>query len=216
MPFTYLFESEERVNKIEILLKQIQESGIENIYDSQSAALEALALESDIYLGVDGKLQDIRILAIRGASFTGGMGHEWTRFVLDEEFKEGEVINVEFVLSNYKNDTLIEERYTAFPPKNASIQTLKAYKAGYIKDMERAQVKINEYRKKHPCKLFLHNESKLPFRMVFIGKYLYLSSFLNSVKAVESPVMKIPSTSTLYKVCEEYYKWVRDNAEEQI
>lgn len=51
--------------------------------------------------------------------------------------------------------------------------------------------------------------------MVFIGKYLYLSTFLNNVKAADAPVMKILATSTLYKVCEEYYEWIKDNAERQ-
>ena len=101
-------------------LTQIQRNGIEKVYQSQALALEDLAQEHDIYLGMNGEKQDIRILAIRGASFTGGMGHEWTRFVLDEEFKEGMEINVEFVLSDYRNEKLIEERYTAFPPPNAS------------------------------------------------------------------------------------------------
>lgn len=214
--YTYYFELQKELSKIAVSLEEIQRNGIEKIYQSQTLALEELAQEKDIYLGVDGTPQDIMILAIRGASFTGGMGHEWTRFVLDEEFKEGQKINVEFVLSDYRNEKLIEERYIAFPPTNASEKTLELYKEEYLQDMKRAQEKINQYRKRHLCKLYLHNEARLPFRMVFIGKYLYLSTFLRHVKATDAPVIKIPSTSTLYKVCREYYEGIRDNADRQF
>ena len=214
--YTHYFELKKEMKNIIDTLTQIQSNGIEKVYQSQALALQELAQENDIYIGMNGEKQDIRILAIRGVSFTGGMGHEWTRFVLDEEFKEGMEINVEFVLSDYRNEKLIEERYTAFLPSNASEKTLEVYKEEYIQDMKRAQEKIEQYHKKHPCKLYLHNESRLPFRMVFMGKYLYLSTFLNHVKATDAPVIKIPSTSTLYKACEEYYEWIRDNAERQF
>lgn len=215
IPYSYFAELNEKAKIIEKLLQEVKENGVEKIYSSQSVALEELAKEKGIYLGLDGKIQTIKILAIRGSSFTGAMGHDWTRFVLDEEFKSGMTINIEFVLSNYKNEKLIEERYTAFSSSKAPKETLEMYKRGYIQDMKRAHMKINEYRKAHECQLFLHNEARLPFRMVFIGKYLYLSTFLNKVKAADAPVMKIPATSTLYKVCEEYYEWIRDNAEKQ-
>lgn len=214
--YAYFSESEKQNMKITTILNQIKESGIEASFDCQASALKALEQEKDIYLGNDGKVQDIRILAIRGSSFTGGMGHEWRRFILDEEFKKDEVINVEFVLSNYRNETLIKERYTAFLPQQTNEKTLEAYKREYINDMKKVQQEITKYHESHPCKLFLHNEAKLPFRMIFIGKYLYLSTFLRLKKAVETPVMKIPYTSTLYKVCEEYYEWVKYNAEERL
>jgi len=215
IPYTNYYEIKKKYKKIEEILCELQKDGIERVYQSQSLALEELAQEKDIYLGLNGEIQDIRILAIRGASFTGGMGHEWTRFVLDEEFKLGMTINVEFVLSNYRNEKLIEERYTAFLPQPASKKAFEKYKKEYMEDIKRAQAKINQYRKDNPCRLYLHNEARLPFRMVFIGKYLYLSTFLNAVKAANAPVMKIPATSTLYKVCEEYYEWIRSNAEKQ-
>lgn len=215
IPYTYYAEIDRKVKTINKLLQEVKENGVEKTYSSQSVALEELAEEKNIYLGLDGNIQTIRILAIRGSSFTGAMGHDWTRFVLDEEFKLGMAIDIEFVLSNYKNEKLIEERYTAFSSSNAPKETLEMYKRGYIEDMKSAHAKINEYRKSHECQLFLHNEARLPFRMVFIGRYLYLSTFLNKVKAVDAPVMKIPATSTLYKVCEEYYEWIKDNAEKQ-
>ncbi|MDC7286379.1 DUF4062 domain-containing protein [Blautia schinkii] len=215
VPYACLSELQRKMDEIKTHMNQMQISGINEIFDSQTLALKALEKEKDIYLGWNGEVNPIRILAIRGSSFTGGMGHEWTRFVLDEEFKEGKTIDIEFVLSDYKNETLIAERYTAFQAMQASAVALQKYKKDYVSDMKRVQAKINDYRKNHPCKLFLHNEAKLPFRMVFIGKYLYLSTFLNSVKAAEAPVLKISSTSTLYKVCEEYYKWIKSNSIEQ-
>lgn len=215
IPYAYYAELNSKAKIIDKLLQEVKENGVDKIYSSQSVALEELAKEKDIYLGLNGKIQTIKILAIRGSSFTGAMGHDWTRFVLDEEFKLGRTIDIEFVLSNYKNEKLIEERYTAFSSSKAPKETLEMYKRGYIQDMKRAHMKINEYRKNHKCQLFLHNEARLPFRMVFIGKYLYLSTFLNNVKAADAPVMKILATSTLYKVCEEYYEWIKDNAERQ-
>ncbi len=216
IPYTNYCEIKKKYKKMEQILSELQKDGIEKIYQTQSIALEELAQEKDIYLGLNGEIQDICILAIRGSSFTGGMGHEWTRFVLDEEFKLGMTINIEFVLADYRNEKLIEERYTAFQSSRPSKKELEKYKKEYTQDMKRAQAKINQYRKDNPCILYLHNEAKLPFRMVFIGKYLYLSTFLNYVKAANAPVMKIPATSTLYKVCKEYYEWIRDNAERQV
>ncbi len=215
IPYAYLGELKKKVKLMEESLQEVQDNGIEKIYLSQSLALEGLAKEKSIYLGINGEIQPIRILAIRGSSFTGAMGHDWTRFVLDEEFKSGMTINIEFVLSDYRNEKLIEERFAAFSSLNSSKEAFEIYKKGYVQDMETAQMKINEYRKSHPCQLFLHKEAKLPFRMVFIGKYLFLSTFLNNVKAADAPVMKIPCTSTLYKICMEYYEWIRDNAEKQ-
>lgn len=216
IPYAYFIKLEKKAEIIEKLLQELKGKGVEKIYSSQSDALKELAEEKDIYLGLDGKIQPIKILAIRGYSFTGAMGHDWTRFVLDEEFKLGMEIEIEFVLSSDKNEKLIEERYTAFfSPSKVHKETLEIYKMRYIQDMQRTHMKINEYRKNHKCQLFLHNEARLPFRMVFIGKYLYLSTFLNNVKATDAPVMKIPVTSSLYKVCAEYYEWIRNSAKEQ-
>ena len=220
VPYTVLSESEEKVKAIEEYLEQMKAKGIEAAYDSQSSALLALEEQAQrdhrsIYLGPQNEVADIRILAIRGASFAGVMGHEWTRFILDEEFKGDLPLKIEFVLSDPANETLIKERYDAFHVKSAfnNEQSYEAYKAGYKRDMEMVQSNIMNYKKVHPeCALYLHNEPRLPFRMVFMGKYLYLSTFLDSVKAVNSSVVKIPYTSVLYRVCDEYYCWVRQNS----
>ena len=92
---------------------------------------------------------------------------------------------------------------------------MEEFREVYQKDMETVQSRIEIYKKKHPCRLFLHHEAKLPFRMIFIGKYLYLSTFISTVPAALAPVMKIPYSSSLYKVCQEYYNWIK-NKEDTI
>ena len=218
VPHSHYSELESRFSEIETAFNHIRTKGIEYVYDSQTTVLKALAEDTieNVYYGKDGKAKDIKVLAIRGASFAGVMGHDWTRFILDNEFKPEENINVEFILSNYKNEELIEERYTAFTKeKNSNQEALEKYKKEYMDEMKTVQQRIFEYQKTHPCRLFLHNESKLLFRMVFMGDYLYLSSFLKYKKAAESPVMKIASSSSLYELCKEYYEWVKKGSIEK-
>ena len=220
VPYNILSKSEEKVEEIEKYLEQMKAESIEAAYDSQTSALNALETEAkenwrSIYLNSQNQLADIRVLAIRGASFAGPMGHEWTRFILDEEFKGDVPINIEFILSNSSNEPLVRERYDACRNRTVSAdeQSYEVFKAGYKRDMESVQNNIQNYKRTHPlCELYLHDEPRLPFRMVFMGKYLYLSTFLDSTKAVDSSVVKIPYTSILYKVCDEYYNWVKQNS----
>lgn len=64
----------------------------------------------------------------------------------------------------------------------------------------------------YECKLYIHNVAELPFRMVFLGEYLYLSFFLNAVKATDSTVYEVRQGSALYSACLEYYDRIKINS----
>lgn len=207
IPYVNFHETNKKKEEIEIEFHILQKNGIETIFDSQAHVFSSLSKEKNIYLGKDGKIVPIRILAIRGISFVE-MGREWRQFILDDKYKDGNIVPVEFILGNECNDELIKGRYDAFKDFAKNFET---FKSNYKNDMSRVKTAIQNYN--NPCKLYLHNESRLPFRMIFIGEYLYLSSFIKDKQARNVPVMKISSSSSLYQVCEEYYNWIKSSSD---
>ena len=212
VPASYLNKLRQNVEHLENKLNELTANGIETIYDSQTSAILSLAesaQQENIYLDASGNLQKIRVLAIRGISFVqSGMGHEeWSRFIISSVFKRKQIIPVEFVLADYQNQKLIEYRYKAF---SRQVETIEEFYDSYQEEMKTVQRSIQQYKKNNPCSLYYHQEARLPFRMIFIGKFLFLSTFISDVPASRAPVMKIPYTSSLYKVCEEYYDWIKN------
>ena len=183
VPFSCLFEANKNVQRLQSELDRLITNGIEAVYDTQSSAIIALEDEArkgtNIYLDQSGKVSEIKILAIRGISFTQkGMGHEeWSKFIMNDTYKRKQEVPVEFLLADCSNEKLIEDRYSAF---RKEAETLADFKTSYQEEMEIVQTRIKQYKGKHPCTLYLHHESKLPFRMIFIGKYLFLSTFIRA------------------------------------
>lgn len=203
------------------LLRNKIGQSVDNIFKSQDEAIATLLKESeseDIYLDKDGKVAPIRVLAIRGVSFIRkGLGHnvmsEWSQFTLPDYYNGKGDVPVEYVLGDSENEELIKNRYSSFTLDASS--DFERFMDQYKTDMKEVHDKIFDYRRRgKPCKLFLHNEERLPFRLIFIGRYVYLSTFSHGKKATQAPVIRIPSTSTLYTVCEEYYNWIKNNANE--
>lgn len=188
-----------------IKYQKLSDEGITEIFPNQESAIKSLNQlnDSDIYDDdMNGSTPRIRVLAIRGESFVMA-GHDWQPYILGRKKKGKRTIEVEFVLGDPQNIELIRTRYEALGKQLTKIDhTFEDFAADYQQNMQYVKEKILEI----PfCTLYEHTESRLPFRMVFLGSYLYLSTFLNNTPAAEAPVFKIHKNSTLYKVCDEYY-----------
>lgn len=209
IPYTYLYNSLETIDKINRQLHDLQQNGVEKIFKNQRDAIESLEKsDCNLYIGKDGEIKPNKILAIRGDSFVT-MGHDWCKFLLDDEYKNDKEVPIEFILGNENNEELIKGRYDAFKKKQDTYEDYLRFSKRYKKEMQNVQQKILEYKQEHICELFKHNESRLPFRMIFIGCYLYLSVFTGDIPAAGSPVIKISEHSILYRACEEYYEWIK-------
>lgn len=212
IPYAYLYDSLETIEKIKRQLQDLQQSGVEKIFKNQQEAIESLEnSDYNLYIGKDGKIKTNKILAIRGDSFVT-MGHDWCKFLLDDKYKNDKEVPIEFILGNENNEELIKGRYQAFNKKQDTYEDYLKFMKKYQKEMQNVQQKILEYKQEHICELFKHNESRLPFRMIFIGCYLYLSVFTSDIPAAGSPVIKISEHSMLYRVCEEYYEWIKTSS----
>lgn len=172
--------------KIEQELKNITASGIIKVFDNQHYAIK------DYYKKTP---QNVRILCIRGESFLSDDLWDFS----EEDIKEA-------ILGDSSNDDMIMGRYEAQKKKNDSPEIFKErYKKGMI-----------ESQGKYPDSvLYIHNETNLPFRMLFVDDYLYLSVFQKNIKASELSVIKIQKDSALYSGCEEYYSKILKNATPQ-
>jgi len=213
IPSAHYFNLNKEKEGLQTRLEDLQQNGIVEIFDSQAAAIKAIIEEKpeDMYQGQDGNISRVKILAIRGDSFIS-MGRAWCQFIFDEKFKRNQKIPVEFILGDRENEKLIENRYRAFGGKSAKKHDrgYDVFKKDYYDEMGRAYSSIMKHREDQEHILYIHKESRLPFRMIFMGKYLYLSAFLAEEKATETPVMKILFSSSLYQVCEEYYNRVKE------
>ena len=212
---------QEAIQECEELKCRLSQS-VEKVYKSQAEAISDLAEESknkDIFLDEDNQVAPVKVLAIRGLSFTGnGMGHdEWSQFTLPDNFYGqfgNRNIETEFILADSNNEELIKYRYSAFSNNAPSPDV---YMERYKRDMESVHERIRAVQQRGKiCKLYYHNEKRLPFRLIFIGRYVFLSTFSKEYKATEAPVLRIPCTSSLYTVCKEYYNWIKQEAREAI
>lgn len=200
----------EEVSQLEDLVSKYHSlcrDGIAEVFADQNSVIKSFEKLHDweIYDDENGHPCPIRVLAIRGESFVMA-GHHWQPYIIGNEKKGERVIDVEFVLGSLENEDMIYARYDALKKQLPQKQpTLKDFAADYRKNMADVRKIILEI---SFCSLFEHSELRLPFRMIFMGKYLYLSTFLSNTPAAHAPVFKICKDSTLYKVCDEYYKWI--------
>jgi hypothetical protein len=208
IPYAYYSGLKQTETEIRDKLLFLQKYSVEMVFDSQKSALDALSIAPDIYFGSDGSISPIRVLAIRGISFIE-TGRDWREFILDDKYKNCNKVPVEFVLSSEKNTQLIIDRSNAFKEYDENTDT---FIENYKNDIDKVHIAIKRYKQKHQCDLYLYNNIKPPFRMVFIGMYLYLSFFLRDKQAMKSPVFKIRDSSSLYRVCEDYYNSVKESS----
>lgn len=203
-----LYDLRDKINRYQ----ELSNKGVTEIFPDQESVIKSLnqLKDADIYDDdTDGSTPKIRILAIRGESFVMS-GHGWQPYILGHEKKGARTIEVEFILGNSQNIELIRTRYEALVKQlTKTNHTFGDFVADYQKNMQYVKEEIL----KIPfCTLYEHTESRLPFRMIFLGSYLYLSMFLNGTPAAEAPVFKIHKNSTLYRACDEYYTGIDKKA----
>jgi len=190
------YEELERTKaEIELELEMIKTKGLEKIFNSQREAVD------DLKANYKSSTRSIKILCIRGESFVSNRDENWGSIILNKNPKT-------LILANPSNSDLIKSRYNANKTEGeAEADFLERYRG----DMEAVQ---NRIRRRVECSLYLHNETNLRFRMVFIGGYLYLSKFADTT-ASKAEVIKIPKDYALYAVCEDHYNQILTNAEKQ-
>lgn len=200
-PYSEFLKMKTLANLYEIL----REKAIEKIFDRQFQAIEEAEINREngtLYLKDDNDDRPlIRVLCFRGHSFVNGADALWEKFIFSHETENA---TVEFLLADLDNEEIIRRRWKSFN----RYSTYESFRESYKKEMENIR-KLLLQNKELNCQLYLHNESNLPFRMLFIGDSLYLSFFLNDKAAADSPVYKATKGSSLYIICEEYYNRVK-------
>jgi hypothetical protein len=190
-------ELERTKSEIEKELAFIKEKGLEKIFNSQCEAVADFRANCK-----NANTSPIKILCIRGESFVSNREENWGSVVLTKR-------NKTIVLGNPNSDELIMNRYNANKNDN---ETENEFLERYKEEMKAVQTKIKN---RSECSFYLHNETKLRFRMIFVDDYLYLSRFANIKTASKAEVIKIPKGYALYSVCEDHYNQILTNATKQ-
>lgn len=181
---------------------QIVKNGFFDFFSSQDKAIVDAA-NTDFSTDYSGPI--VRVLCFRGNSFVNGADSLWEPFIFSDVNKGK---NLEFVLADLDNEDILKRRFSAFP----RYETFEVFKNKYchkIKEIEDILLSPDD---SYNCDLYIHNESLLPFRLLFIGNYLYLSFFLNNIPATKSPVYKLKRGSSFYTAFEEYYERVKSHS----
>lgn len=209
VPFESVISDLQRINR----LKQIEDNVIESFFPNQEIAIsEATELQEkgDLY-GDTLEITDepiIRILCFRGNSFLNGADTQWEPLIFSAETAKH---RIECVLADLNDEAILQRRFHAFKGR---YKTFEKFKSAYTKKMGEIEKRLLNTDDDYLCSLFLHKDAELPFRMLFIGDHLYLSFFLNGIKASDSPVYKINKSSCFYTACNEYYERIKNNSEE--
>lgn len=180
-------------------LYNLRKSGIYKVFSNQAEIISWLnTIETkELYTN-----DMIKVLAIRGLSFIN-QGKEWGNFTWKNPANR---YPIEFILADCNNEKIIQNRFQAFANNPDDSEEYEEFKNTYKTEMQMLQTKI---RKRKKAELYLHSLAELPFRMIFIGDYLFLSSFLSDKKAENATVIAIKKGSDLYQSCSEYYNWVK-------
>lgn len=185
-------ELEKTKSEIERELVIMKSKGIERIFNNQREAV------ADYKINHKSPTQPIRILCIRGESFVSNRDENWGSVILNR-------CNKTIVLANHLNHDLIGKRYNSNRNED---ENENEFIERYKEEMKSVQNKIKI---RSECSLYLHNETNLRFRMLFIENYLYLSKFADST-ASKAEVIKIPKGYALYSVCEDHFNQILTNA----
>jgi len=181
--------------KIEQELENIKrKSGLIEVFENQSCAVRDFEKKHK-----DLKIETTKILCIRGDNFVKEGKENWSSIIPANSYEIT-------ILGNPDDENMIKNRYEAQKLRND--ETIEMFNQRYGSEMRRTQDILKTYQNNT---VYLHNESDLPFRMIFIGDYLFLSTFDKSIAASEVGVLKIYKSSTLYSVCEEYFNKIKSN-----
>ena len=181
--------------KIEKELENIKKSsGLIEVFENQSCAVKDYIKNQN-----NSEIKTTRILCIRGDNFVQEGDDNWSRVIPRNSYDVT-------ILGNPDDEKMIMNRYVA--QKLRDDETQEMFKQRYKSAMLHAQNLLKNYKNN---KVYLHNESDLPFRMIFIDDFLFLSTYHKNIIASESGVIKIYRNSTLYSVCEEYFSKIKSN-----
>lgn len=196
-------------NKYEDIRKNV----IEEIFPNQAAAIEdAKKLDERGELYIKDSNDDrplIRVLCFRGNSFVNGAYAQWEEIILSPKTR-GE--KIEYLLADLDNEEVLKRRFSAFERFDNDYEH---FKRAYLYKMSEIEKQLLNPNDAFDCRLFLHKESNLPFRMLFVGDLLYLSFFFNNTQATASPVYKTRKGSSLYVICEEYFNRIKNQSIEK-
>ncbi|MDE7406413.1 MAG: DUF4062 domain-containing protein [Clostridiales bacterium] len=191
----------------------IKENVIEDVFLNQDAAIDdarKLDERGQLYeKDINDDRPLIRVLCFRGNSFVNGAYAQWEEFILSPKTKGAKI---EYLLADLDNEDVLQRRFTAFSRFNDDYEHFKKNYLHKMAEIERLLLDPNDA---FDCRLFLHRESNLPFRMLFIGNILYLSFFLNNTPASASPVYKVKKGASLYTICEEYFNRIKEQSIEK-
>lgn len=204
-PMKHLLDLVDAKDKVTGKLLKIREQGILHVYDNQDIAIAQVGL-AEFWNNCSER--KVRILAIRGMSFVN-RGRGWADVVFCNKTRRREGGLIEFLLGREENHEMIANRYDAYLE---SVNDVSEHIEKYREEMEQVQTCIVQKWVDHPCEIYHHNETDLPFRMIFLGNHLFLSFFLKHVKMKDAPVIMVEKESPLYIACEQYYNRVRQNA----
>lgn len=191
----------------------IKQSVVEEVFPNQAAALEdAKILDENNELYIKDSNDDrplIRVLCFRGNSFVNGAYAQWEEFILSPKTRNAKI---EYLLADLDNEEVLRRRFSAFERFDNDYEH---FKRTYQYKMSEIEKRLLDPSDAYDCRLFLHKESNLPFRMLFIGDLLYLSFFFNNMPATTSPVYKTRKGTSLYTICEEYFNRIKNQSIEK-
>lgn len=191
------YHSELENTKIEIEqeLRELKTKGIIKVYKNQGDAIKDFKRTHNYT-----KINKTNILCIRGENFVSEQNDHWGSIIPINSIETA-------ILGNSNNDNMIMIRYEAHKLPN---EKEERFKLRYKFLMVNTQNILKGYPN---INLYLHDETDLPFRMLFIDDSLYLSTFPKNLKASDAEVIKIQNSSTLYLVCKEYYGKIKSNSQ---
>jgi len=193
----YHLELENAKLAIEQELAEIIAKGIKKVYKNQNDAVKDYKKTH-----YSSNISTINILCIRGENFVSEQDEHWGSIIPINSIKTT-------ILGNSTYDDMILNRYEAHKLPN---ENEERFKLRYKSLMINTQKILKDYPNNA---LYLHDEIDLPFRMLFIDDYLFLSTFPYNIRASEAEVIKIHNSSTLFSVCKEYYNKIKLNAKPQ-
>ena len=180
--------------KIEQELDNIKKSGVIKVFENQSCAVRGFKEDHDNL-----EVKTTHILGIRGDNFVNEGEYNWSSIIPIDSYKMT-------ILGNPNNFNMIMNRYEA--QKLRKDETPERFIERYRKAMLHTQNVLKDYPNNT---MYLHDESDLPFRMIFIEDYLFLSTYDKKKIAPEAEVIKIYKSSTLYSMCEEYFNKIKNS-----
>ena len=165
--------------------------GIAKVYNNQKDLIQKVNKRWTNLISSDNiDTPVIRVLALRGNSFLPKQNAIWFPYIYGMKAPK-KMIEITVGIIDHQTE---QNRKKAFRKSDS----------GYYDERMESNITIkrdNVYR-------FEHKMSNIPFRMIFIGNFLFLSIYLEETEVADSPVLEVHKDSPLFKTCEAYYNSV--------